>query len=103
MLAVFGERSAREGSTSWKEAAMGAKIPPQMWEKPEAFEDVPSEDEPREGVVDDLVGHSEARDHGDHEHGPDCGHDPEQHGDHVDYVHDGARHYAHDGHWDSHD
>jgi hypothetical protein len=25
-----------------------------------------------------------------------------QHGDHVDYVHDGHRHAAHDGHWDEH-
>jgi hypothetical protein len=24
------------------------------------------------------------------------------HGDHVDYVHDGHRHAAHDGHWDDH-
>jgi hypothetical protein len=25
-----------------------------------------------------------------------------QHGDHVDYVHDGHRHAAHEGHWDEH-
>jgi hypothetical protein len=25
-----------------------------------------------------------------------------QHGDHVDYMHDGHRHAAHDGHWDEH-
>jgi hypothetical protein len=24
------------------------------------------------------------------------------HGDHVDYVHDGHRHAAHEGHWDDH-
>jgi hypothetical protein len=24
------------------------------------------------------------------------------HGDHLDYVHDGHRHAAHDGHWDDH-
>jgi hypothetical protein len=24
------------------------------------------------------------------------------HEDHVDYVHDGHRHAAHDGHWDDH-
>jgi hypothetical protein len=23
-----------------------------------------------------------------------------QHGDHIDYLHDGHRHRAHDGHWD---
>jgi hypothetical protein len=25
-----------------------------------------------------------------------------QHADHVDYVHDGHRHAAHEGHWDEH-
>jgi hypothetical protein len=25
-----------------------------------------------------------------------------QHGDHLDYVHDGHRHAAHEGHWDEH-
>ena len=42
--------------------------------------------------------------HGDHhhEHGPDCGHRAVQHGDHVDYVHDGHRHAAHGGHYDEH-
>jgi hypothetical protein len=25
-----------------------------------------------------------------------------EHGDHTDYVHDGHRHAAHDGHWDEH-
>jgi hypothetical protein len=24
------------------------------------------------------------------------------HGDHTDYVHDGHRHAAHEGHWDDH-
>ena len=37
-----------------------------------------------------------------HEHGPDCGHDPVPHGDHVDYLHDGHRHAAHGGHYDDH-
>ena len=82
---------------------MGAKIPPQMWEKPEAFEDVPAEEQPHEGVIDDIVGHAEADDHDDHEHGPRCGHDAERHDDHLDYDHDGERHFAHDGHWDRHD
>jgi hypothetical protein len=27
---------------------MGSKIPPEMWEKPEAFGDVPAEDEQHE-------------------------------------------------------
>ena len=79
-----------------------SKVPPQMWEKPEAFEDVPPDEERREGVVDDIVGHTQAGDHAGHEHGPDCGHDSEQHDDHVDYAHDGQRHFAHEGHWDTH-
>ena len=37
-----------------------------------------------------------------HEHGPDCGHDPVPHGDHVDYLHDGHRHAAHGAHYDDH-
>jgi hypothetical protein len=80
-----------------------AKIPPQMWEKPEAFEDVPVEEDRHEGVIDDIVGHTEAEDHGDHQHGPGCGHWAVQHGDHIDYTHDGERHFAHDGHWDRHE
>ncbi|GAA1968740.1 metal ABC transporter permease [Nocardioides panacihumi] len=31
----------------------------------------------------------------DHEHGPHCGHLAVEHGDHVDYVHDGHRHAVH--------
>jgi zinc transport system permease protein len=37
-----------------------------------------------------------------HEHGPACGHDAVQHGDHVDYVHDGHRHAVHGAHYDDH-
>jgi zinc transport system permease protein len=37
-----------------------------------------------------------------HEHGPDCGHQPVQHGDHLDYVHDGHLHAAHGAHYDDH-
>jgi zinc transport system permease protein len=33
-------------------------------------------------------------DHG-HHHGPGCGHLAVEHGDHVDYVHDGHRHAVH--------
>ena len=39
----------------------------------------------------------------EHEHGPGCGHEALEHGDHVDYVHDGHRHAAHEGHYDEHD
>lgn len=40
--------------------------------------------------------------HAGHEHGPDCGHEPVPHGDHVDYLHDGHRHAAHGAHYDHH-
>jgi hypothetical protein len=39
---------------------------------------------------------------GDHEHGPDCGHEAHEHGDHVDYAHDGKRHFFRDGRWWKH-
>ncbi len=37
--------------------------------------------------------------HGDHDHthGPDCGHTAVQHGDHVDYLHDGHLHHPSGG------
>ncbi|MCL7368379.1 hypothetical protein [Streptomyces ardesiacus] len=38
----------------------------------------------------------------DHAHGEGCGHVAVPHGDHMDYVHDGHRHAAHDDHWDDH-
>jgi hypothetical protein len=50
--------------------------------------------------VSDL--HVAAEDHGDHTHGPDCGHEAVPHGDHVDYLHDGHRHAAHGDHYDEH-
>jgi zinc transport system permease protein len=37
-----------------------------------------------------------------HAHGPGCGHVAVEHGDHVDYIHDGHRHAAHGGHYDEH-
>lgn len=45
--------------------------------------------------------HAHAERH-DHEHGPQCGHPAVEHGDHVDYLHDGHRHAAHAGHYDEH-
>jgi hypothetical protein len=43
----------------------------------------------------------ESTDH-QHVHGAGCGHETVQHGDHVDYVHDGHRHADHEGHYDEH-
>lgn len=37
-----------------------------------------------------------------HQHGPGCGHIAVEHGDHVDYIHDGHRHAVHGGHYDEH-
>ena len=37
-----------------------------------------------------------------HEHGPDCGHTPVPHDDHIDYIHDGHRHAVHGAHYDDH-
>ena len=37
-----------------------------------------------------------------HQHGPGCGHLAVEHGDHVDYIHDGHRHAPHGGHYDEH-
>jgi zinc transport system permease protein len=46
--------------------------------------------------------HNEAERH-EHEHGPECGHPAIEHGEHVDYLHDGHRHAPHEGHYDEHD
>lgn len=37
-----------------------------------------------------------------HAHGPGCGHVAIEHGDHIDYIHDGHRHAVHGGHYDEH-
>lgn len=37
-----------------------------------------------------------------HTHGPGCGHTAVQHGDHVDYLHDGHLHHHHENHYDEH-
>ncbi|MFD7157863.1 metal ABC transporter permease [Kribbella sp. NPDC059898] len=37
-----------------------------------------------------------------HAHNQECGHKKVEHGDHVDYVHDGHLHAAHGDHWDEH-
>jgi zinc transport system permease protein len=48
---------------------------------------------PDEQVVEEQHGH---------QHGPGCGHVAVEHGDHVDYIHDGHRHAVHGGHYDEH-
>lgn len=39
---------------------------------------------------------------GGHVHGPGCGHEAIQHGDHVDYIVDGRLHHQHGDHCDDH-
>jgi hypothetical protein len=48
------------------------------------------------------MAHEQHQDHEGHEHGPNCGHTPVNHNDHVDYLHDGHRHASHESHWDEH-
>ncbi|MGV9184281.1 hypothetical protein [Arcanobacterium canis] len=38
----------------------------------------------------------------EHTHGEGCGHDLINHGDHVDYIHDGHLHHADGDHYDEH-
>jgi zinc transport system permease protein len=42
-----------------------------------------------------LPVHAETDEVHGHQHGPGCGHLAVEHGDHVDYVHDGHRHAVH--------
>lgn len=50
----------------------------------------------------ETVEHEVHTDEHDHQHGEGCGHESVQHGDHVDYVHDGHRHSVHRDHYDEH-
>lgn len=52
--------------------------------------------------ADDVPDHEEVDETHGHEHGPGCGHLAVEHGDHVDFIHDGHRHAAHGGHYDEH-
>lgn len=61
----------------------------------------PLSDDPPEVVVPVDEPHLVSDTHG-HAHQPRCGHVAVQHGDHVDYVHDGKLHAAHGDHWDEH-
>jgi zinc transport system permease protein len=42
-----------------------------------------------------IPAHETCEETHEHHHGPDCGHLAVEHGDHVDYVHDGHRHAVH--------
>ena len=60
---------------------------------------------PRRDVTDPLPPPHELaddHDHGDHVHGPGCGHVAVEHGDHLDYIHAGHLHAPHGDHYDEH-
>jgi zinc transport system permease protein len=55
-------------------------------------------------LVDDdelVAAHTVTESH-PHRHAPGCGHQPVQHGDHTDFIHEGHRHAAHADHYDEH-
>lgn len=49
-----------------------------------------------------MANHDKQAEHtkAEHTHGDGCGHDTVEHGDHVDYLHDGHRHSEHEDHYD---
>jgi zinc transport system permease protein len=49
-----------------------------------------------------LPGHRTVDEPHGHHHGPGCGHEAVEHGDHVDYLHGSHRHAVHGGHYDEH-
>ena len=53
-------------------------------------------------AIEPAPGHDTVEEPHGHVHGPGCGHPAVEHGDHVDYIHDGHRHAAHGGHYDEH-
>jgi hypothetical protein len=69
------------------------QFPPSFFENPDAFE---------QPEVKEILEEEAHSGHDDHEHGEGCGHEAIEHGDHVDYVHDGHRHFLRDGIWHHH-
>ncbi|HET8561215.1 MAG TPA: metal ABC transporter permease [Marmoricola sp.] len=49
-----------------------------------------------------VPAHEEVGEPHRHQHGPGCGHEAVEHGDHVDYIHGDHRHAVHGGHYDEH-
>lgn len=69
------------------------QFPPSFFQHPDAFQ---------QPEVERMLEEEEHEQHGDHEHGPGCGHEAVEHGDHVDYLHEGHRHFLRDGIWHHH-
>jgi len=78
----------------------GLSFPVGLWRRRRRLAAAPFEEEDDPFAVDDP--HTAVPEEHGHVHGPDCGHPAIQHGDHVDYVHDGHRHAPHGGHYDEH-
>lgn len=53
-------------------------------------------------LVEDPGAHDTVEEPHHHAHGPGCGHAGVEHGDHIDYLHDGHRHAVHGAHYDEH-
>ena len=66
-------------------------IPPGMWTNPEDFSEEFRTDEEEELAQERA-----------HEHGPDCGHEAVQHGDHIDYIEGEHRHWWNRDRWEKH-
>ena len=52
--------------------------------------------------ADCTSGHDCDEHEGEHEHGPECGHEPVPHGEHIDYLVGGHLHHPHGDHCDDH-
>jgi hypothetical protein len=75
---------------AWKGIAM-TMMPPGMWTNPEDFSEEFRTDKEEEFAQERA-----------HEHGPDCGHEAVQHGDHIDYIDGEHRHWWNRDRWEKH-
>jgi hypothetical protein len=78
------------GASKREEHGMST-IPPGMWTNPEDFSEEFRTDEEEQFAQERA-----------HEHGPDCGHEAVQHGDHIDYIDGEHRHWWNRDRWEKH-
>ena len=81
-----GSCGVYEGCNRPEERVMSG-APPQLFLHPESFK---------------MEEVQEVEQETRHEHGPDCGHEAVQHGDHIDYKVEGKHHFLHGGKWWKH-
>jgi hypothetical protein len=68
-----------------------------MFDNPDEIPPMLESEEDTELADEEIIADS------NHHHGPDCGHEAVEHGDHVDYVHDdGHHHFLKGGRWHRH-